>query len=216
MAVPETDLMLLALYDFVPVALGSLGALFVARRLNRTMAYIGAAMVAAGGVGKAVARLLSALGAGEFDRLSGMLFPMMGCGFIILAAGAWECRTNFLGWCCIALATLGIAVPNVQGWYLIAVVGGTTSLYLALGRHALRERDSTTLALLTMTTVATYLLGCLARSEQTVSLQWIEQTLNTVGQGAFAAAAVRQMIEHARAGPTPGAKPSKGAAAPNT
>ncbi|TWS23336.1 hypothetical protein FK268_13650 [Tsukamurella sputi] len=215
MAVPETELMLLALYDFVPVALGSLGALFVARRLNRTMAYIGAAMVAAGGVGKAVAKLLSALGAGEFDQLSGMLFPMMGCGLIILAAGAWECRINFLGWCCIALAALGIAVPNVQGWYLIAVIGGTTTLYLALGRHALRERDSTTLVLLVMT-VATYLLGNLARSEQTVSLQWIEQTLNTVGQGAFAAAAVRQVSGHARAGRTPGAMPSRGTAAPNT
>lgn len=69
---------------------------------------------------------------------AGIRTPMMGCGFIILAARAWGCRINFLGWCCIALAW--IAVPNVQGWYLIASSAHNESVPRPRAARASRTR----------------------------------------------------------------------------
>lgn len=181
----------LALFDYVPVVLGAVGALLVARRLGVSLAYIGATMIFAGGLAKATEKLVSATGIADIPRLADALFPVMGCGFLLLAAVAWGARRIALAAPVVSAAVIGVAVPGIAGVYLIGVIVGATALYAALARDAWRDRDVRTIALLAVCLLGTYTLGPLAGQEQTVALQWIEQSINTLSQAAFAAAAWR-------------------------
>ncbi|WP_175401141.1 hypothetical protein WDY80_01510 [Gordonia hongkongensis] len=184
----------LALFDYVPVVLGAVGAFLVARRLGAALAYIGAAMIFAGGFAKATEKLLSATGIADIPRLADALFPVMGCGFLLLAASAWGVRNIALAAPVVGAAAIGVAVPDIAGRYLVGVIVGATALYAALARDAWRDRDVTTVAFLVVCLVGTYTLGPLAGQEQTVALQWVEQSINTFSQGAFAVAAWRLSV----------------------
>ncbi|GAB44677.1 hypothetical protein [Gordonia terrae] len=181
----------LALFDFVPVVFGALGGFIVARRIGWLPAYVGATLVFVGGFAKATWKLLAASDVADIPRLADGLFPLMGCGFLLLAAAAWGVRNLAVALLLMGLAAVGVAVPAIADWYLIAVILGSTALYAALARDAWKVRDVTTVALLAVCLVAAYTLGPLAGREQTLSLQWLEQSINAVGQAAFALAAWR-------------------------
>lgn len=66
-------------------------------------------------------------------------------------------------------------------------------LYAALARDAWRVRDLRGVTLLAVCLTAAYTLGPLAGREQTLALQWLEQSINAVGQAAFVVAARRLM-----------------------
>lgn len=183
----------LALFDFVPVIFGALGAFIVARRTGWIPAYVGAALIFAGGLSKATWKLLAASGMADIPRLADSLFPLMGCGFLLLAVAAWGARSVPIAVLLVGLAGVGVVAPAIAPWYLIAVILGSTALYGALARDAWRVRDVRTVSLLAVCLAAAYTLGPLAGREQTLSLQWIEQSINAVGQAAFALAAWRLM-----------------------
>ena len=183
----------LALFDFVPVAFGGLGAFLVARRTDWLPAYIGAGLVFAGGFAKALWKFLAAADIADIPRLADALFPLMGCGFLVLAAAAWGVRRRTPALLLVGLSIAGLVIPSIAGWFLMAVIIGATALYVTLARDAWRLRDVGTVALLAVCLAGTYTLGPLAGQEQTLSLQWIEQSINAVGQASFALAAWRLM-----------------------
>ncbi|WP_435082212.1 hypothetical protein [Gordonia hongkongensis] len=193
----------LALFDFVPVAFGALGALLVARRTDWLPAYVGAGLIFAGGFAKASWKFLAATDIADIPRLADSLFPLMGCGFPLLAAAAWGLRRLTPALLLAGLSVVGVAVSSIAGWFLIAVIIGATALYVALARDAWSVRDVRTVALLAVCLAGTYTLGPLAGQEQTLSLQWIEQSINAVSQAAFAVAAWRLMRTERSALQTP-------------
>jgi hypothetical protein len=181
----------LALHDLLPVALATVGAVLVALRTRWTAALLAAGMIGAGGLAKASWKLLAALDIGDWPRLADALFPLMGPGFVLLAAAAWGRRHPAIPVVCASCAAVGIAVPALADAFLPVAVAGVTALYLALGRDARRAGDGVTVALLAAGLVATCALGPLSAGEQTITAQWLEQWINTVNQGAFALAAWR-------------------------
>ena len=88
----------LALYDFVPVVLTGLAVYFIARVVEASrvpaagIALIGAALVLAAGVSKAVWKLNATLTGQDISWLASLLFPLMAPGFALLAAGIWASR----------------------------------------------------------------------------------------------------------------------------
>jgi len=191
MALRESVSLPLAVHDFVPVALAGVAVTLVARRTRWSGAYVGAAMVTAGGFGKAVWKLLFASDVADWPRLADALFPLLGPGFILLAVAAWGYRSRHAVVATVAAAAVGLAIPSIADLYLPVTVLGATSLYAALVRDASRAGDRPTVVLLGASLLATYTLGPLSSGDQTLTAQWVEQSINTVNQGAFALAAWR-------------------------
>jgi hypothetical protein len=191
MALRESVSLPLAVHDFVPVALAGVAVTLVARRIRWSGAYVGAAMVTAGGLGKAMWKLLFAADVADWPRLADALFPLLGPGFVLLAVAAWGYRSRHAVAGTVAAAAVGLAIPSIADLYLPVTVLGATSLYAALVRDASRADDRPTVVLLGASLLATYTLGPLSSGDQTLTAQWVEQSINTVNQGAFALAAWR-------------------------
>jgi hypothetical protein len=191
MALRESVSLPLAVHDVAPVALAGVATTLVARRSRWSGAYVGAVMVTAGGLGKAVWKLLVALDVADWPRLADALFPLLGPGFVLLALAAWGHRSRSAVAGTVAAAAVGLAIPSIADIYLPVTVLGATSLYAALARDARRSDDTVTLVLLGASLLATYALGPLSAGEQTLAAQWVEQSVNTVNQAAFALAAWR-------------------------
>uniref|UniRef100_UPI003D930D88 hypothetical protein n=1 Tax=Gordonia sp. B7-2 TaxID=3420932 RepID=UPI003D930D88 len=172
----------------MPVILGAVAAALTAYRLRQPAGYVAAVMIAAG---KATWKLLAAADIADLPRLADALFPLMGCGFVLLAAAAWGLSNPAVAVICCAAAALGVAIPSIADGFLVAAIVGVTALFVALGRDARRARDTPTVALLACSLLATYALGPMSSGEQTMTAQWIEQSINSAGQAAFALAAWR-------------------------
>lgn len=208
----------LALVDFLPVAFTAVGMFFVARMVWHTgqaqgqMAMLGAGLIVAGGFLKAAWKLIMAATQGGRDIrwLDNSLFILMAPGFVLMSAAVWcavrAVRGRTLGpvWpaplITIALmfaGSLALALRNpgspaweriLLGVMVLATVVTSTLLIV----FAFRQRMPFMGALFVVNLVGVFVLNGLARMDhQTIALQWLEESINTVSWLAFAFAAWR-------------------------
>lgn len=212
----------LALVDYIPVILSSIGFFLLARMIaardteSGRLAYAGWLMISLGGLSKASWKLLMALSSGQNNvaMLDHGLVVLMAPGFIFFTFGFWYGLRVMAGtgrpqnvWmmpAALSVIVLGAAVftgaalydPERTGrqiWFFI-LLGTMTIMNIIAGGLAIRQARRQGLmlaaALFALNLVLIILLQGMARaSEQTVSLQWIEQITNIVAQGVFAYAA---------------------------
>ncbi|GAA2211634.1 hypothetical protein GCM10009850_070940 [Nonomuraea monospora] len=190
----------LALVDFLPVLAMAAGiALLVpytaraAGPLAGRAALAGGVLVVLGGLLKAVWKLLVAAGGPDVAWLAGVQFYLFGPGFALLAWAVLTVRRPgppFWALGGFALAGVAGALASGATWPLLIV---TTVCATILGvRLLLLSRQPAGRALFGFNLLGTYVMGLLAsRPEQTIALQWVEETLNTLTWTAFAVAVLR-------------------------
>lgn len=198
----------LALEDFVPVILSSIGLYFIRQMVMKRdgtssqLATLGWILITLGGLSKATWKLIMALTDATVDirLLDNALFVFLAPGFVCMAWAMWRMRGGKGGvWGVPAgiistfyiLATItAVTNPGSRTWVFV-LLGLTTLANLAFGILLIRQAwqtDKKPMAFLFLfNLVAIFVLSGLARIEpQTIPLQWTEQIINTFSQGAFA------------------------------
>jgi hypothetical protein len=200
----------IALEDFIPVVLSALGFVWLARRLAERapavgpLAGTGAALIVLGGFSKALWKLIIAATGADVSWLANSLFPLMAPGFLCLAWALWRGlragKTSAASVWLAPLAGSALALSAAafiaftkggRGWVMI-LLAVTTLGNLLLSLQLIADswrRGLLPAALLFAYNLATiFLQARMARMEQTIALQWIEQLNNTLSWAAFAAA----------------------------
>jgi len=187
----ETYPLALALFDFVPVAFFLIGAIFLVRISMHLcglhcgrLAILGSLLIFLGGFLKAIWKLLFTIGVGDFQLLSESQFPLVAPGFLILliavimmARSDRETRSNKPS-PMLLMATWKIPFLIVMTLTSMGVQGILT--YVSFQRNAKLAAIGFIVAFLGLVG-----MGALASGEQTLARQWIEQSVNTVGQLGF-------------------------------
>jgi hypothetical protein len=132
---------------------------------------------------KAIWKLLFTIGAGDFQLLSESQFPLVAPGFLVLliavimmARSDREARTTNAAM--LLMATWKIPFLIVMTLTSMGVQGILT--YVSFQRKAKLAAAGFIVAFLGLVG-----MGALASGEQTLARQWIEQSVNTVGQLGF-------------------------------
>jgi hypothetical protein len=171
------------------------------------MAYLGFALVSIGGLLKATWKLLMATSDGltNIVWMDKGMFLWMAPGFLLLAFAVWYTSEIMMGrkrtkriWLApglmlalvaVALFFTGFPDPEINTWRFILLGVMTLSnivLVLLLIMKARHFGMTGTALLFLLNIVLVFVLNGMARiPEQTISLQWTEQLLNTTAQGAF-------------------------------
>lgn len=212
-AVLETVSVPLALEDAVPVTLSAAGLVAIGRgigqRLDATagrLAVGAAVVIGLGGAAKVGWKVLAAGFERDVTWLDDLLFPMLAVGFVAMAwlvhlARRGDDRARSMGGA-VAMAAaatalvIGLLVAvdvdlglRVARWTAIVASLTTSWRLISIARHADDRRSAGFLA---VNVLVTLVLAGLARIEaQTLVLQWIEQSINTVSQALFLLAALR-------------------------
>lgn len=181
----------LALLDFLPVICFMIGGWYLSRTAvqlfshhARNAALIGTALVVMGGAFRAATKLASAVGLGNLNQLGDIHFILQAPGFLILlvsavsilrAAGRPVPKSNPL---------LALAVWKIPLIILMALAG--TALHGILASIALGRKARVAAASFALALGCLLAMGVAARGEQTIAMQWIEESINTLGQLGFA------------------------------
>lgn len=200
----------LALLDLVPVICFMIGGWYLGQTAgklchsrSRRMALLGAGLVALGGAAKAMAKLGAAAGLGSLDPMGEALFIFQTPGFLLLLAVAIQMlraerrpspKPNpalmLVAWKITLIALMALAGTALHG-ILVTI---------ALGRKERAAGAGFAVALLCLLA-----MGGAARGAQTLTMQWVEESINTLGQLGFAFGSVllyRKISAH-----TPGTSP---------
>jgi hypothetical protein len=207
----------LALQDFVPVALSSIGLFYLAQMIataeskSRWPALLGAWLAMLGGGTKAAWKLNVATTGANIVWMDNALFILLTPGFIFLAYTLWRAQRAMQGkpapmspWVmplAASLTALGIAAlvatvsPSTRTWNFI-LLGATTVANFATSMlaawQAFKQEQKVVAGLFILNIVMIVLLQGLARSGvRTESMQWVEQILNSISNLAFAIAGYR-------------------------
>jgi hypothetical protein len=204
----------LAVEDFVPVILTAIGLAFVTRMIRRvdrgagTWAAAGTLLIVSGGLSRAGWKLTLAAGGPDLVPLFLALYVFLATGYLLFAMALWRGwqamngrRARVPVWlpALVAIALLGplTAVLAPAGgrivpllWLFTATAGSiVVSLLLARWARGIGRPGLGWLFIVSL--LVTVALNGLARAEdQSETLQWVEQLLNTVNQGAFLVGAV--------------------------
>lgn len=205
----------LAVYDFLPVLFTAVAlswvvrmVVFVCTEMGRTVA-LGAVLVVTGGTAKATWKLIMAVSGGTLDIrwLDNSLFVFMAPGFLLLASGVWGMTrivrrlsatpARVLGPLSV-IATLSgsvalaLLIPDSPAWsrlLLGMMVLAALTLNVLFVVFAVREKLVLATLLLAANLAGTLVLNSLARlPDQTIPLQWVEQSINSASWLAFAVA----------------------------
>jgi hypothetical protein len=193
----------LALEDYVPVLLGGLGSWLLvesaATRLPevRTIGRIGAVLVTAGGACKATWKLIVASSGQDVRVLENALFPLLSLGFCLVAWAVWSgYQGRKSAWWPVAallsVAWIGaFAIGDLVPIFGVAVLASLTTTGLAIA-WGVRTKDPAAIVLFAVQLAGVFgLVRLQGIEEQTLEIQWIEQSINTLAQGAFALGAWR-------------------------
>ncbi|MFC6343775.1 hypothetical protein ACFP8W_17450, partial [Nocardioides hankookensis] len=164
----------------------------------RVPALLAGALVFVGGLAKATWKLLVASEpCRNYPFLENMLFPCLAFGFAGIACallGVWR-RQQVPWWPFLVLPVLGaaaaVAVWDTWPLLIVAALGAVLVGVLAI-RLSLRDGDRLGAALFVVYIVGTLVLPPLAgRPDQSESLQWGEQSTNTLVQLCFLLGSLR-------------------------
>ena len=210
----------LALIDFLPVIFTAIGFFFLYRMITHVntaqgkVAMLGAVLVVAGGFFKAIWKLISASSGADINWMENGLFVWMAPGYVLLAWSVWQTvrtvqsKKIFNVWVApvsIAMLTLGFAFylssSHSDKWklvLLIVMVLATIITSILLITFAFRGKMTLAGALFIINLICVFLLSGMARiPEQTITLQWIEESINAISWLCFAIAA-KKVYEYAR------------------
>jgi len=189
----------LAVEDFVPVALTVTGiahlASYARHRLGAPamrLTWAAAVAVGAGGFAKALWKLIVALDGPDVRWMYHLLFPLLAVGFVLLACALWDRLPPHAPIGLLLIALTASAALRDTWPAMILVIAAVTACAVRLVLLARADRDPSSAALFAIWLTGQYVLGPLAaRTDQSIALQWIEQSCNTLTQAAFAYAAWR-------------------------
>lgn len=181
----------LALYDFVPVAFFFIGAIFLVRMAKLMcsvrggrLATAGSALVFLGGFLKAIWKLLYTIGAGDFQMLSESQFVLLAPGFLaLLIVVIWMARSERVVKEREAAIILAMAAWKIP--FLIVMTLTSMGVQGILTYTSFRRGEKRAAAGFIVAFLCLVGLGAMASSEQTLIKQWIEQSINTIGQLGF-------------------------------
>ncbi|MGW0592120.1 hypothetical protein [Streptosporangium sp. NPDC002607] len=211
----------LALVDFLPVLAMATGVTLLVARVGALagpkvtrVALAGGTLVVIGGALKATWKTIVALGGPDIVWMAKAQFFLLGPGFTLLAWALLSVRPGEAGrriaplWAFVAFALIGVVAAAGVGatWPLLVVTTASATL-LAVRMILLAQKsgDTVAMALLGFNILGTYSMGMLAgQPEQTITLQWFEESLNTCVWTAFAVAVWRltragRALTHVRA-----------------
>ncbi len=205
----------LALVDFIPVIFSGIGAYFIAQLISRVeeasgkMAYLAAGLLVLGGLTKAGWKLIIATTGNDIVWLDDLLFVFLGPGFTFMAWALWTTRqilsrriisSNIWRFPLGVIAAFGLGAimtrllqPEARTWVFILLTL-TTLANLTVGILLIQQARSQKLymvaALFLFNLIAVFVLSGMARiPDQSIALQWVEESINVLAQGAFAFAA---------------------------
>jgi hypothetical protein len=201
----------LALVDFLPVTFTAIGFYFLYRMITHVnvaqgkVAALGAVLVVMGGLLKAIWKTIMAStgGATNIVWMDDGLFAWMAPGYVFLAWSVWQTVRSVRGqktfhiWLApavIAVLTLGFAyylfASQSDRWkliLLIVMVLATVITSVLLIVFAFRGKMTLAGMLFIINIVCVFILSDMARiPEQTITLQWIEESINTISWLCFA------------------------------
>ncbi|ANB02996.1 hypothetical protein [Ectothiorhodospira sp. BSL-9] len=197
----------LALFNFLPVLLTAVALGFLARLLGRlrhdlmAWAILGAALVVAGGLSKAIWKLLATLTGQDVVWLSNALFLLIGPGFFLLAVITWGVfrrvevgprKIVLLGWglagimlACTVAAVRTWGLEITRGWFLpfmLLTSLGNLGLMALLIRLGWRARQWGVIGLLLVNVLVVFALQPIAMAgADTLAMQWLEQVITALG-----------------------------------
>lgn len=212
---------IMALQDYMPVILSSVGLFFLARMVSRIdlnsgrLAYLGWGLISLGGFNKATWKLIMAATASQTNLvlLDNSLFVLMGSGFLFMGFAIWYAQRQlqdkkppllgnvfvipvvlaalFIG----IAAMMGILRPESRVPFFI-LLGLTTIANFVTGglviRQGLQQGNRLVALLFAFNLLAILMLTGMARIEpQTIPLEWAAQITNTISNAAFAFASYK-------------------------
>ena len=178
----------MALMDFVPVLFFGMAALILQRDLYNKMRPGAFACFAAGtiqifcaGFGKAVWKLLYALGICDFQVLNHMMMPLQSIGFLLAGLGivamVWHRKK-----------ALYAAPPVFAGTFLFVglMVAGLACMTAGLSYVAIRMKKVAAVVCFAVTFVCCMCMGYLSSQDfAQAAMNWLAEGINVVGQGAL-------------------------------
>ncbi len=191
MVIEETYPLALALFDFTPVTFFLIGAYFLVHIATRMrgfrcgrLAVAGSLFIFLGGFLKAIWKLLYTIGVGNFQLLSESQFVLVAPGFLaLLLAVIWMARSERMGKMGNASPILAIAPWKIP--LLIVMTLACMGVQGILAYIAFRHNAKFAAAGFIVAFLCLVGMGALASGEQTLARQWIEQSINAVGQLGF-------------------------------
>ena len=212
----------LALVDFLPVIFTAVGFYFIVRmvaHINETqgkVAAVGTVITVTGGLIKAIWKLNIAASGNDIRWMDDGMFVWMAPGYTLLAWSVWQTvrsvqgKKTFNAWivpAVIAIITLGgsyylnTSNPDSSAWKLVllsVMVLASVITAILLIIFAFRQKLSLAGALFVVNLIIIFVMNGLARiPEQTITLQWIEESINTVSWLCFAIAS-KKIYEYTR------------------
>lgn len=217
----EEYTVIMALQDYLPVFLSSLGLFFLARMVTRIdqpsgrLAYLGWGLITLGGLNKATWKLIMAATSSQTNLvwLDNSLFLLLGPGFMCMGFAIWYAQRRledkkipffknvfilplaisavFVG----LAAFMGLRQPGARTPFFI-LLGLTTIANFVTGGLVIRQglqQGSRLIALLFgFNLLAILMLTGMARIDpQTIPLEWTAQITNTFSNAAFAFASYK-------------------------
>ena len=183
----------MAVMDFVPVVFYGITAAVLRRDLWNKMSRQTFSMFASGtmfiftaGLLKALWKLLYALGVCDFQALNTLFMPLQSIGFLLTGVAI-----------VVMLAKKKVpvlAAPPVFAGTMVFIpmmVLGLGTVVTVLSILAVKLKKKWAVALLILSFLASLAMGGMASQDSTQAwVNWVEQSLNCVGQGALLAAVV--------------------------
>ncbi|MBQ1742522.1 MAG: hypothetical protein II045_05460 [Oscillospiraceae bacterium] len=179
----------MALVDYIPVLLFGAAAVLLQRDLYNKMPKYAFACFAAGTINifiagflKATWKLLYALGACDFQALNTMFLPTQSIGFLLAGLGVVLMLTG-------RKRRVLAAAPPVFGGTMLFIsimVLGLGAICSGLSVVAVRMKKSSAALLFILSFLCSMGMGYLSsRDAASAAVNWIEQSVNCVGQGAM-------------------------------
>jgi hypothetical protein len=180
----------LALFDFVPTFFFLIGAFFLVKTVlicvgkpAARMLMAGSALVFIGGFLKAVWKLLYAAQIADIVWMAEAQFLLLGIGFLAIFITVFLMVRKRKNSVAGAALFLGMAPWKIPFLFLMTVTSlGAEGIlaYLSFQRGLRLAAAGFVVGVLGLLA-----MGALASAEQSVAMQWVEESVNTLGQGGF-------------------------------
>jgi len=177
----------MSLMDFLPPSAFLMGAIFLVKfsrknqnQLSVWLLTIGGILTFLGGFFQASWKLLMALQIANIGMLSDQQFVLMAPGFLCMFFGV------------MSIVRTDSSPPQlsvIAAWkipFLIVMTLSSIGMEGILTYHAFRKGVRLAGWMFIFAVLCLFAMAGMASSEQTVTLQWVEQSINLIGQSAFA------------------------------